>query len=175
MCNIYQVSDDVFRFELYNLNYFQDCDTEISGHYTFWYSKNKNKFVFCKHGDYVNLVSFFPINELPRFATGKDLVLLTELVNKVIRGSYFWNYDAPRFHAGRYLLDELENKADKDLNGWSTEYCKNKDDGYYTALPAKTNCIFSEDYPEENYTESKEYWDNLKTKNGEAVKLLSAA
>jgi hypothetical protein len=171
--NIYQITPDIFRFELYNLNYFKECDTEISGHYTFWYSKLSNQYVFRKHGDYYNLVSILPVKSNPRFPAEIEKEFLRELIDKSIRNAYFYNYDAPRFHAGRYLLDELEEKCDKDENGWGTEHFKHSQDEYYDYV-MKINCIFPVDYPPEDYGLDKEYWDNLKAMDTEAIKLLTS-
>ncbi len=169
MSNIYNLNNNVFRFELYNLNYFKDCDTEISGHYRFWYSKKSNKFVFAKHGDYHNLVSIKPVKEDPRFPTGVEKEFLFELVyKKTIKHAYFYDQNAS-LNQGRYLLDELEEKCVRNPD-WNSYWFRNEDDTYYSV--SKDHCIFDVDYPGPDYDSDKEYWNNLKLADKKAIDLL---
>ena len=167
--NITQVNQDIFRFELYNLNYFQDCDTEISGHYTFWYSKSKKEYVFCKHGDYANLVSIRPVNENPRFPSEVEKGFLQDLISKSIRQAYFYD-GAASCNRGKYLLDEIEEKFHPESSA-GHESVKSKINEFYDFYP-KCNCIFGLDYPSEDYKIDKGYWDKLRERDGFAIKLL---
>lgn len=173
--NIYQLPNkDVFRFELYNLNYFKECPhTEISGHYTFWYHKPSGKFVYCKHGDYCNLVSIRPVKEMPREIEEHNREPLAELLNDAIKHAYFWNYDAPHNHMGRYLLDELEAACEKDEHGWGRESFKHAHDEFYDIV-MKRNCIFECDYPGKDYRLDAAEWRHTKKMDRAATKLLTA-
>lgn len=164
--NITDINGVVFRFDLYNLNFFKDCDTEISGHYTFWYHKPSNSFVYCKMGDYANLVSIRPVKENPRKIEDKNKDLLDSLLSKSIRCAYYWNYNCSQ-QRGRYLLDELEETCEKGFCGRpiteGCEYFKHKHDEYYDHV-MKINCIFPVEYNHED--------KHLKSKDLQAISLF---
>ena len=169
--NVYQINDRVFRFELYNLNYFQHFDVEvISGHYTFWFDRKTRKYVFYKHGDYANLVSIRPVNETPRVPNDKEREFLDDLVMNGMKHAYFYNQDNPHCSMGGYLFDELETACDK-RDGWGTEWFKHPHDEYYDNV-MKTNCIFPVNYPGKDYSFDKKYWNKVKRNDKLATKLL---
>ena len=175
MCNIYNIDGNTFKFELYNLNYFQDPDApSLSGHYTFWYSKDKDSYVFCKHGDYANLVSIKPVKENPRFPTEQEKQWLHELISKTILQSYFYDRDAS-CNRGAFLIDFLESKAAKWKDGRTSEWFKHKDDEYFSSVH-KGNCVFDVHYKQDwykQYLKDKDVKFEIKQDN-KAIKLLKS-
>lgn len=148
------MNGDVFKFELYNLNYFQEPGCELSGHYTFWYSVSKDDFVFCKHGDYANLVSIQPVSENPRIPTQNEYEWLQELLFETIAEAYFYDSDVS-CNRGDYLLPYLKGKAAKWKNGKLSEHFKNKHDEFFTRR-TKCNCIFDLFLPEDVNAQDKQ-------------------
>lgn len=173
MCNIYNINGRVFKFELYNLNYFQDFNPEIiSGHYTFWFDRITKKYVFCKHGDYANLVSIRPIEEQPRIPNDKEKEFLDSLVEETTRRGCFYDGEAS-CNRGPYLLDEIESLFPGGSRG--TESYKNKDNEFYT-YHGKYNCVFDVHYNQKWKTQDWQDEDNLKEKEKDkfAINLLQS-
>ena len=167
--NISNINGNVFRFEIYNLNFFRNFGTEISGHYTFWWHKPTNQYVFAKHGDYHNLVSFKPIHQMPHFPDAVESEFLQSLVEDAIKHAYFYDGDAS-CHRGPYLMDNLETNCFK-REGKGTEWFKHSDDEFYDNV-MKINCVFDVNYPSKDYTADKEEWDMIKKKDAVALELF---
>ena len=173
MGNITQLKNPtVFRFELYNLAYLVPVEGKkagVYGHYTFWYHLPTRKYVFCKHGDYANLVSFHPVHEQPRFPDAEEASFCDSLVSSTVRHAYFYDGSAS-CNKGAYLLPSLE-KAVVRREGWSTEWFKHRDNEHFGHI-MKTNAIFP-DFFEEDYKADAEYWKQLRENDSLAIKLLT--
>jgi len=143
MPNIYQQPDrSIFRFELYNLNFFKNFETEISGHYTFWYHLPTRSYVFCKHGDYANLVSIRPVQEEPHFPNTAEAVFLDSLVIDTMRHAYYYSGERS-CNRGAFVFAKQEAATCKGERGFGTEYFKHRLDEYFSFI-MKKNCVFEE-------------------------------
>lgn len=169
MPNVHQISDQVFRFDLYNLNYFKTVDIGIDAHWTFWYHKKSGKIVLCKFGDYHNLVSIRLVKDSPRFPSLEQEPFVRELVMRTLKHSCFYNYSAP-LDCGPYLLDELEENCVK-RDGWGTEWFKHDYDEFFDQV-MKRDYVFPVEYPDKDYKVDREYWSELKRRDKAAIKLL---
>lgn len=146
MCNIYQLAHKtVFRFQLYNLNFFQHSDCGIGGHYTFWWHLPSRRYVFCKHGSQQGGLTWFPeVNEEPRFPTPAEHEFLSSLVTSTMRNAYYYNGECS-CGRGAFVNPKQEAASDRNQHGHGSEYFKRKLDQYYGYI-GKHNCVFDEDY-----------------------------
>lgn len=154
--NFHQITPEVFRFELYNLCYFQESPkVEISGHYRFWFHRGNRAYCFTRHGNYRNLVSMQACKESVAFPTAAEHQALGELMSRSLRGACF--YDRERAcNRGAYLLPELEAaclKGDRHRSDASS-------------------LVFDVDYPDADYKADPEYWDQLRQQDQQAVVML---
>lgn len=117
--NIDQINSRVFRFRLHNL--LGVCD----GHYDILVDIETMLYVISKHADYGNLVSYIPTNDTEvLFPTEEQDKLLRKYVIDAINQAYYYDYD--KIHGkGKYLLDKLEEKCEKDpITNKGTEWFK---------------------------------------------------
>jgi hypothetical protein len=92
--NIYQVTDDVFRFQLWNLAI---ASEELYGHYTIWWSRRDGvetpRLVITKHGSYAGLTTFEKVESDLTRPTQGQLVHLLPLVQKALHHAFFYSYE----------------------------------------------------------------------------------
>ena len=169
--NISNINGEVFAFAEYNLNYFRDCDCDICGHYLFWWHKPTGRYVFCKFGDFHNLVSIRPVKEDPRFPTDQEKAVLDAMIKADLRHAYFWVYEAPNGY-GPYLLDDLEAKCEK-RDGHGTEWFPTEAGERYGHV-FKTNGVHDAEYPGPDYQIDKAEWEETKRLDELATVMLGS-
>lgn len=169
--NIRQISPNIFRFDLYNLNFFKEVDIGIEAHWTFWYHNLSKKYAMAKLGDYHNLVSIRPVKDNPCFPNETQRPFTDELITEKIKHACFYDQSAP-LNNGKYLLDELEEKCVK-RNGFGTEWFKHDCDEFYDYV-MKKHLIFPVDYPKKDYKLDRKEWDEVKRRDKLAIKLLNS-
>lgn len=168
--NFHQCSPDVFRFELYNLNYSQEApQVRISGHYRFWFHRGNRAYCFTRHGAYYNLVSILPCDEKVVFPSPEEHEALGELMSSSLRGACFYDGERSCNH-GPYLLPELEAACLKDDKGHGREWFPG---GMPYKHVMKTSKAFPAEYPDADYKVDQGYWDQLRRQDQEAITMLN--
>lgn len=142
-----------------NLNIVKGLPVPLMGHYTVWYNIKTKKYVFRKYENFPSIIRIEFHKENPRFPNHAERWLLEELIQKILRESYYYNFDAPN-HMGRYLLDELEGTCERDTKGFGREWFK-LDNGRNFLFITKTNCVMDA------------LQDQLKDGDAEAINILS--
>lgn len=104
--NIYQVSDEVFRFRLWNLN----ADRfGLEGHFTIWWHRPSGNYVLGQHGGFGGL-TWYPSTELkPVRPTEAQDGFLKDIIAKELEYACF--YDGEKIHGqGEYLIESTRKR-----------------------------------------------------------------
>lgn len=100
MSNFYHIGGDVYRFQAWNLL------GVVDGHVTIYWHRESGKWVFRKHGDYGNLVSYFPRPDNPREAAPEESAQLQPIIDRETKAAAFWDYNEPFYKWKRLVGGE---------------------------------------------------------------------
>ena len=104
--NVYQVSKDVFRFRIWNLN----ADSfGLAGHFTIWWHRPTGNYVFGQHGGFGGL-TWYPHTDLkPAKPTKSQAGFLSSIIDNELK--YVRFYDGEKIHGhGEYLMEATKNR-----------------------------------------------------------------
>ena len=104
--NIYQVSNEVFRFRLWNLN----ADRfGLAGHFTIWWYKPSGRYVLGQHGGFGGL-TWYPEMELKLAKpTETQVAFLKDIIDRELEYACF--YDGEKIYGqGEYLLESTRKR-----------------------------------------------------------------
>lgn len=97
--NIYQVSDDVFRFRIWNV--VSPSEVGLDGHYTIWW-RTDGKWLLGHHGGYGSLTYYPAGNDDPKPPTDLQRAFLKPIIDKEIQYARFWKH----FRSGGTINNE---------------------------------------------------------------------
>ena len=103
--NIYHISPDIIRFNIFNL---LGDEVGLDGQYGFYYHLRTQECLAFKRGGFGNLTSF-PKGDMKLFALNQEqITFLTPHLNKRLTTACYYDKNHIN-HKGRFLLDYMNN------------------------------------------------------------------
>lgn len=104
--NIYQVSESVFRFRIWNLN---ADGSGLDGHFTIWWHRPSGRYVLGRHGGFGGL-TWYPKTDLkPATPTEAQAKFLKVIIDDELMYARF--YDGEKIHGqGEYLMEATRKR-----------------------------------------------------------------